>query len=182
MNLVKITCPNCGAAVERKKDDFFGTCPFCGIEIGFDEMKEEVQFTEMQNRINYLENQERANAANRIDTKKWLKIVKTVFSIMALLTFLGFTLIGLSPKDTEETSGLTVIGSLLLTMVLCIGVFSPFGLGSIYPGDADTFSKQENLRKVRFRMSIKLLFTAAAICFLTAFVTAIIFTSFIYKE
>ena len=85
MDIVKIQCPNCGAPIERKQGAYFGKCPFCGVEIGFDEMKEEVQFGDMQNRINVLENQNQIVLAHRKALDKWLK-GRTIMFIAVFIT------------------------------------------------------------------------------------------------
>ena len=87
MDIVEIECPNCGAPVERKQGDYFGKCPFCGVEIGFDEMKEEVQFGEMQNRINILENRDAVDMSHRRSLDRWLRSRNIMMAVMGIFSY-----------------------------------------------------------------------------------------------
>ena len=94
MDIVEIECPNCGAPVERKQGEYFVKCPFCGVEIGFDEMKEEVQFGEMQNRINILEKRDAVDMSHRRSLDRWLRSRNIMMAVMGIFSFLGFMLVG----------------------------------------------------------------------------------------
>ena len=50
-DIVTITCPHCGGQVDRVDNAFFAKCPYCGIEVAFNEIKEEVQVGEYRERI-----------------------------------------------------------------------------------------------------------------------------------
>ena len=55
-DLVTIECPNCGGKMVRKTDEYFAKCQFCGGEVCFDEIKEEVQLGVYKKKINKYEN------------------------------------------------------------------------------------------------------------------------------
>ena len=171
MGIVTIECPNCGAPVERKEGEYFGTCPFCGVEVGFDEMKEEVQFVEMQNRINILENQDRVDFINRDVLKKWLKKRNIIFTIMFIMQFIAFSLIGTSDYD----SGGMALGVIIMLIVLGIGFFSPITLAGQFPGYIDVYGKPDQSSKAKLKMWLKLFIIAVCLIFAASVSAVLVF-------
>ena len=89
MSMVTIECPKCGGQVKRKKNEYFAFCPYCGAEIGFDEIKEEAQLGKYIERIDTLEKNEQESRGNREQMSKWLKLRNGMLILMTTLNFLG---------------------------------------------------------------------------------------------
>ena len=181
MDIVKIQCPNCGAPIERKQGAYFGKCPFCGVEIGFDEMKEEVQFGDMQNRINVLENQNQIVLAHRKALDKWLKGRTIMFIAVFITSFIGFMLVGTHEDKTgteEFITGIGVISMILSFFTLFIG---PIVAASVFPGYRSPNMPQVPKENSKVRMWLKLMAIGLLIALAGAF-TAYLIASFFGLE
>ena len=138
MDIVTIECPNCGAAVQRNKGEYFGKCPYCGVEVGFDEMKEEVQFVEMQNRINDLNWKITTDKQYKKQLAKWNKGRNRLYFISCLFSTVGFLFAILSTEDDDAFITLGVSLILLALLTLFIGApLKCIGYPALFEGNED---------------------------------------------
>ncbi len=170
MNVVTIDCPHCGGRLERRKDEYFAKCPYCGSEIAFDEIKEEAQLGAYREKIDTLEHNENVDTVKRLSMQKWILARNIVFSVMAVFNCIGFLLVGLD-KDKEE-SPLITIGSLLMFLVILCWMFGMPFLSAAYPGYNALYRKDERFGKVR--MWLKLCVLSFAVFVASAFIAYII--------
>lgn len=181
MDIVKIQCPNCGAPIERKQGAYFGKCPYCGIETGFDEMKEEVQFGAMQNRINFLENQDQVDLAHRKALDKWLKGRNIMFIAIFIATFLAFILVGTNENKTESEEFMTGIGVISMILSFFTLLIGPIVAASVFPGYRSPNMPQVPKENSKVRMWLKLMVIGILIALAGAF-TAYLIASFFGLE
>ena len=171
MDIVTIECPNCGGNVERRKGEYFGRCPFCGIEIGFDEMKEEVHFDNMQQKINALENQDRIDFINRNALSKWIKQRNAFFTIITIVHFIGFALVETRTQDSGEFR----LGVILMLLTYGAVIFLTPILSGKFPGYIDVYGRPDKSGKAKVKMWLKLFIIAFLLCFLSAFASVCVF-------
>lgn len=170
MNVLALDCPHCGGRLERKKDEYFAKCPYCGSEIAFNDIKEEAQLGAYREKINTLEHNENIDTAKRLSMQKWVLGRNIVFTVMAVFNCIGFLLVGLE-KD-KERSPLIAVGSVLM-LIAFLGwmVGTPF-LSATYPGYNALYRKNEKFGKVK--MWLKLCALTFAVFIASAFMAYII--------
>ena len=167
MDMISMTCPNCGGVVERKKDEYFTRCPFCGAEIGFDELKEEVQVDVYREKLDELESSGKEDLNNRNKIKRWLKTRNVMYIVMGILHLLGWSFMGIS--DNETLIGIGVI--ILICAWAVLFVLIP-ALGYSYPDYDILTGKEEKIKKLPIIM--KLLSIGVAICLITVFASFLV--------
>ena len=131
MELITLNCPNCGGVIQRKIDQYFVRCPYCGSEVAFDGIKEEAQLNGYKMRINDLEQSENADRKNREDMLRWIKARNIFMIIMSIAHFLSFSIVGYQVSiDGDNWIGL---GAIFFLISYGIYLFvNPF-LAAIYP-------------------------------------------------
>ncbi|MCR5601426.1 MAG: IBR domain-containing protein [Ruminococcus sp.] len=115
MDIISIQCPHCGAGVERKKDAYFGTCPYCGSEVCFDDAKAEAEAIGLRGKVSDLDKRLNAEKQYKAAMKLWIKKRNRMYTITSLLFFLGFLAAVVS--DDEE-GDLIAIGVMLIMIAL----------------------------------------------------------------
>ena len=145
--VIAITCPHCGGRVERVGNEYFAKCPYCGVEIAFNEIKEEAQVGAYRERIDVLEQNENTDREKRLTMQRWIRIRNIVFAVLNLTNFLGFVLVG-----CETMGGIDKwvnIGALLM-FVTCAGFLPAVPLLAFnYPGYNALYKKEEKFGQVR---------------------------------
>lgn len=174
MDIVEIECPNCGAPIERKQGEYFGKCPFCGVEIGFDEMKEEVQFGEMQNRINILEKRDAVDMSHRRSLDRWLRSRNIMMTVMGIFSFLGFMLVGTKEDTSSSDKFITGIGVLCMLIAIAMLFVVPIISASLFPGYRSPNMPQVPKENSKIRMWVKLAFTGILVCLAGAIIAYIV--------
>ncbi len=133
MDIVSIKCPNCGAPVERKGSEYFAKCPYCNLEVSFDEIKEEAQIDELKDRIGSYEKMQSFDANKRADLHKWTVIRNVAFAVVGVLNFCGFVLVGASEINGNSIGPMVGFGSMFVLFAFVIGFATPFALAYYYP-------------------------------------------------
>ena len=115
MDIVTIECPNCGGRIDRAGDGYFANCPYCGTEVCFDEIKEEIQSGEL----------------NKL--RKWLKWRNIAFAAFWTLSFFAFFFVGLSTSLDPGNDALVGIGAVMFIMLFMLFFAGPAVLSTCYP-------------------------------------------------
>ena len=174
MDIVTINCPNCGGAIQRKKNEYFVRCPYCGSETAFDEIKEEVQLTEYRERLDGLEQDANTDRVNREAMIKWCRWRNIFLIAMTLFQLLGFLAVGY--VNATENEGLLGIGSLSVLAALMIYLGGMPALASHYPAYNALVKTTEKGGKVI--MWLKLLAIGFGLLFAGAFGAYLILSVF----
>ena len=131
MSIISIECPNCGANVNRKENEYFATCPFCGSEVAFNELKEEAVAGDYIDRINELEEEKDNDEKIRLKLRNWYKTRNGFFAFVGLFHCIGFGIVGAHLNDRDDTVvGLGVVFCMLSW--ICF-LASPALLSATYP-------------------------------------------------
>ena len=130
MDIVMIKCPNCGAANERREGEYFLKCPYCGMEICFDDIKEEAQIGVLQNKLSELEQDSREVEAARQLLKKYRSMRNISFALMCLLTIIGFDTVTFADEDSAAMG----FGVMMCLAAEIIALVMPVVLALVYPG------------------------------------------------
>lgn len=131
MSIISIECPNCGANVNRKENEYFATCPFCGSEVAFNELKEEAAAGDYIDRINELEEEKDNDEKIRLKLKNWYNMRNGLFAIVGLFHWIGFSIVGSHLNDRDDT--VVGIGVIFCMISWICFLFSPALLAAIYP-------------------------------------------------
>ena len=168
MNIVTIDCPHCGAAVERKQNEYFGTCPYCGCEVCFDEAKAEAEVVGLRDKVSDLDKHLNAEKQYKQQLAAWEKKRTRLYLITGVMSFVGFlcTVLSSDSEDGYIAIGVTLIlgalfGLLTVSLLRCADCPKPV--------DADTPKKGSFL---------KVFGTGFIILCGTAFLSAIIYAIF----
>lgn len=144
MDIIKIQCPQCGAPVERKSGEYFGVCPYCRCEIGFDEIKEETEVVKLRSRVNDLSQQLNSETKYKSDMVKWTKARNFILFAMAGLIFLSFIMLS-STDDTDSVwIGAGSVGFIFACMIYVIGNSL---IAALYP-----CSREQSADSVKIRL------------------------------
>ena len=180
-DIVTIECPNCGGKVERKADEYFAKCQFCGGEVCFDDIKEEVQLGVYKKKINKYENKidsyEKTLAddqSKRNALKKWIFRRNVALTITTLSIFVGFGTIEMSIQNRVEIGEdmLSTLGALFFFFGLVAHVIAPFTLAAFYPS-YDLLNRTDE-KAGKAKTLIKLLGASALLAFLAVIISTII--------
>ncbi len=123
MNIVTIDCPHCGAAVERKENEYFGVCPYCGSEVCFDEAKAEAEVVDLRKKVNDLDRKITTDKQYKKQLEQWKKGRNRTYLVSCLLSTAGFLFAMLSKE--EDDASITIGISLLILAVLIILIGAP---------------------------------------------------------
>lgn len=146
-DIVTITCPHCGGQVDRVDNAFFAKCPYCGIEVAFNEIKEEVQVGEYRERIDTLEHNENVDRQKRLTMQKWVLLRNIVLGALSFTNFMGFLLVGSVNMSGNE--GPLGFGSILFLITIGGFLIAIPALSVNYPGYNALYRKEEKFGKVR---------------------------------
>ncbi len=133
MQVVSIECPNCGAKIERRDNEYFAKCPYCEVEVAFDEIKEEAQIGELKDKVRSLEKTVGEDEEWRSKHRKWKLYRNVGLAVVGVLNFCGFSLVGASDAFGVKFEPMLGFGAIfcLLSWVAAIGL--PLLLGGYYP-------------------------------------------------
>ena len=146
-DIIAITCPHCGGQVERASNDYFAKCPYCGVEVAFNEIREEAQVGAYRERLDVLEQSESTDREKRLTMQRWVRIRNISFAAMNLTNFLAFVLVGC---DTMGGIDKWVPAGALLMLVTLAGFLAAVPLLAVnYPGYNALYKKEEKFGKVR---------------------------------
>ena len=179
MDIVSLQCPSCGGKVVRQKNEYFATCPYCGVEVCFDEIKGEAQkgqIDELKDSVERYRQQEELMDAGRRSLKRWNMWRNILYVSITFLVFLGFLFVGVSNDPDPAHDTLVGIGSVIMIFAIMIFFSGPVYLGLSYPDYDIVYGKRGASDKLM--MCLKL----AAICLgcavLGAFTTYIVLKFF----
>lgn len=175
MNIVTIDCPHCGAAVERKKDEYFGVCPYCGCEVCFDDIKAESEVTGLRKKVNDLDWKITTDKQYKKQLAKWKKGRDRLYLISCLFSIAGFTFAMLSKE--EDDASINIGMGLLIIALLLIIIGAPIhclGYPAFFEGNEDFAGNKIS----RFGLLGKVVGTGFLLLCGTAFISAIIYAIF----
>lgn len=172
MDVIKLSCPSCGGSVTRKKTEYSAKCPYCGNEIGFDDLKEEAQVEYYNEKIKTMEKSKEEENSNRMNLKNWMRFRNGMFVIMTVIHTIGWTAVG---KSRGEDS-MMWIGMLLLIAAWTILFLVTLLLAVAYPNvDIYTGKSKDGSKGVTFlKIYLKLVGTGLLLCMSTVFIAWII--------
>lgn len=94
MDIITLECPNCGAKVVRQKNEYFATCPYCGVEVCFDEIKGEAakgQIDELKDSVEGYKKEKEIIDEGRENLKRWSRWRNILYASITGLVFFGFS-------------------------------------------------------------------------------------------
>ena len=150
MSMISMECPNCGASVKRKKNQYFANCPYCGVEVAFDEIREE------------------SKGDVRGQIIRWKRIRNICLSVIGVLCFCAFAFAG--AKSNGDI--LVGIGTVCMILAVTMIITAPIILGGKYP-DYDILTDTMD-RSAKIKMWAKLMFSSLVI-YLLATIAAFTF-------
>ncbi len=172
---VTFRCRYCGGEAVRNKNTYFALCPYCGMQVGFDELKEEAQVEFYRQRAQDLEQSSQGYFANRDKLKAWLKLRNRFYIFIFVMHFFAWLLIGYDAQTEQETH--MWLGMICLIFALVVGgVFLPL-MAMDYPEFNILTGQVEKGRKGK--MALKLIGTCLLLCVgsvILAFVVIAIFS------
>ena len=180
-DLVTIECPNCGGKMVRKADEYFAKCQFCGGEVCFDEIKEEVQLGVYKKKINKYENtinsyeKDYANdESKRKALKQWMFKRNVSMAVSTIVTFSGLGVMEYDAQLGREfgDTWYSTVGLLCFFFGLAAQFVIPFTLSAIYP--AYDLLNRTNEKGGKAKMLVKLLLTSLLLSFLATMAATII--------
>lgn len=152
MDTLLIKCPNCGAPVRRKKGAHFAKCEYCDTEIGFDEIKEEAQVDVLRDKVSTLEEKDNVVTTQRRSMKSWLQKRNIFLSVIGILSFLAFFLVGISTGARVADDPLVGAGAICMLLGTMGSVAGSFVLSSAYPDYNIITDKKESKLKKWFQL------------------------------
>ncbi|MBR6451351.1 MAG: IBR domain-containing protein [Lachnospiraceae bacterium] len=170
MAIVEIECPNCGGKVQRIEDKFFATCPYCGSEVCFNEIKEEVKLGKYRDQINELKKSSQEEEEQRKKLQKWVRNRNLVLTAIGVLNLIGF-LIGAyaSIRDNDGAMGFAVLFMITGWVIFMCSI--PL-VGLAYPGYNLLYGTSEKGGK--WKMALKIAGMGVLIQLVTAFVGVLV--------
>ena len=133
MDVVSLECPNCGGHVERKGSEYFVKCPYCGVEVAFDEIKEEAQIGGLKDKVSSLERMQDEQEAKRSALRKWILWRNILFGLMGAMHFCGFTCVGASEAGDPSMELVLGLGTVLCLFAWIMAIALPLAMASNYP-------------------------------------------------
>ena len=133
MDTIIINCPYCGGNMERRRNEYFAYCPYCGREVCFDEIKEEAMLGSYRDAISQLQTYNNALAYNqqqqelaRQKLRTWVRRRNILFTVMSLLHCIGFMLVCTAPDaDSDRTGfGMLMMFAAWLTLIMTTALFA----------------------------------------------------------
>lgn len=166
-DMISIKCPNCGGHIEREENEFFARCPYCGVEVGFDELSEEAGIEGLRDEVDSLRSREREDGNRRRQLSRWIRVRNIILAIIGGLNFLGFLLIGFA-IDVQPRRDVPMGFGVIFCILAWLGTLAaPVVLGIRYPGYDLVSRKRE--RGGRLKAFAKILLICLALLFLSAF-------------
>ena len=169
-NLVDITCPSCGAPLERKENEYFAKCPYCGTETGFDELMAEAQLGRLKQRVNAYEDIDRDREVLQKKQKSWSLIKNIFLAIFSVCNLIGFGIVGTTALQRNDHA---MMFGVMFVLMSWAGFF--FGvpiLSFCYP-DRDILTGKKEPGK-RVGVFIRLSILSIALILVTAFLAFLI--------
>lgn len=131
MKIISIQCPHCGAGVERKENEYFGICPYCGSEVCFDDIKAESEVAGLRKKVNDLDWKINTDKQYKKQLAKWKKGRDRLYIISCLVSTAGFLFAMLSKEDDDAFINIGM--GLLILAVLLLFIGAPLHCMN-YPG------------------------------------------------
>ena len=175
MDVVSIECPNCGGHIERKGTEYFVKCPYCDVELAFDDIKEEAQIGELKDKVNNLKQLRSDEDSKRSELRKWILWRNILFGLMGALHFCGFTCVGASGSDDAQIGFLLGLGSMMCLAAWVMALALPFVMASRYPA----YNLLNGGKEVagHARACFRLLLTTVGILLLSAFAAYVVLSA-----
>ena len=167
MEVVSIECPNCGARIERKNNEYFAKCPYCGVEVAFDEIKEEAQIGELKDKVRTFEKTAGEDEEWRRKHRKWRTIRIVGLAVVGVFNFCGFSLVGSSDAFGYRFETMLGFGAIFCMLSWITAIFLPFFLGRRYP--AYDFLTGEVDAAAGLKAGVKLAFLELGVLLFSAF-------------
>lgn len=171
MDIISIQCPHCGAGVERKQNEYFGVCPYCGSEVCFDDIKTEAEVIGLRNKVSDLDKRLNDEKIYKQQLAHWKKTRDKVYIITCIMSFFGFLCAILS--DDSEGNLIAIGVTLLLISVFTLLIYSPLKCAGHPAFDVKNKNFGENISKAG--MLFKFLGVGFLLICGTAFCSAIIY-------
>ena len=152
MDIIEIQCPNCGGTIQRKKDEYFAVCPYCGGEVGFNELKEEAAVTGMHSKLESLDRHyqnEKEYMSVKARRKKGLLIS---YAIATLIYLTGAVLTSFGEEDSP------MLGAGVICILCAFAVY--LTSAAVFASSFTVFNFEkgvsETSKPIRFLMWLKL--------------------------
>ncbi len=176
MNIISIQCPHCGAAVERKKDEYFGVCPYCGSEVCFDDIKTETEVIGLRNKVSDLDKRLNDEEQFKQQMSKWKKQRDRLYIITSLMSFAGFLCAILS--ESTEDNFIALGATLMIASLMTLLIAAPLKCAN-YPTFKEQNKKFSSDNVTKLGVLFKFLGTGFMLLCGTAFCSAIVYAIFI---
>ncbi len=117
---VTFRCRYCGGEAIRGKDTYFAVCPYCGMQVGFDELKEEAQVEYYRQRVQNLEQSTQGYFANREKLRHWIRRRNLFLTIFTIVHFLSWLLMAYGAQiESDDTMAMGAIG-IVFTIIVAL--------------------------------------------------------------
>ena len=177
MDMVTFTCPNCGENAERKQNDYFAKCPYCGAEIGFNDLKEEAAEDVYKQKVETLEQRSALEQKINSQAAKWVKFRNISLVVMGVLHTAGFAAFAIADYLDNETG--RGIGVVPLLIAWFIGFFMLPGSCIFYP-KYDLRTDREN-NMIQVKQAVKVFAVALMVAVTTSYAAYLIYKAVIPK-
>ena len=167
MQVVSIECPNCGAKIERKDNEYFAKCPYCEVEVAFDEIKEEAQIGELKSKVRSLEKTAGEDEEWRSKHRKWRTMRNVGLAAVGVLNFCGFSLVGSSDALGLKFETMLGFGAIFCLLSWILAFVLPFVLGKHYPA-YDVLTAEED-KTAGLKAGVKMAFMVLGVLLFSAF-------------
>jgi len=121
MDIISIHCPHCGAAVERKQNEYFGTCPYCSSEVCFDDIKAEAEVEGLRQKVSDLDWKMNTDKQLKKQLAKWKKGRDRTYIVSCLVSIAGFLFAFLSKEGNDDSVMIGVMLLIIAVLLLFIG-------------------------------------------------------------
>ncbi len=171
MKIISIQCPHCGAAVERKENEYFGVCPYCGSEVCFDDIKAESEVTGLRKKVNDLDWKITTDKQYKKQLAKWKKGRDRTYIVSCIFFTAGF-IFAMSSKEADDAFVNIGMGLMILAVLL---MFIGSSLHCMsYPGFFGGNEDFKNTKTTRLGLLGKVIGVGLLLLCGTAFCSAII--------
>ena len=175
MDIISIQCPHCGAGVERKQNEYFGVCPYCGSEVCFDDIKAESEVADLRKKVSDLDWKITTDKQYKKQLAKWKKGRDRLYIISCLFSIVGFLFVMLSKEDDDDFINIGMM--LLIAAVLIIIIGAPLKCMG-YPGFFEGTEDFKSTKTSRFGLFGKVTGIGLLLLCGSAFCSTIIYAIF----
>lgn len=175
MDMITFTCPNCGGNAERKNNDHFAKCPYCGAEIGFNVLKEEAAEGVYRQKAETPEQRSAIEQKINSQAAKWVKFRNISLVVMGVLHTAGIACFSIADNKGSESGQFAGVMSMLIAWF--IGFFMIPGSSIFYPKYNILTGKDDNM--IQVKQAVKAAVVSLILAIVTAFAAYLIYKAVI---